>query len=396
MPIAQTAYFGDYQILTALDAGELIFVDGRSFDSLNYIAQMGIEQDVYPLFQRMLRHDSVVVDVGANFGFYTIKAASRVAQSGTVYAFEGNPHTFALLKKTLYANMWGSLANITAHNVLVGNTNGVGEINYSLTGLGGASIWASRNEGDQFGSAQVKMVTLDDYLPKELVVDIVKIDVEGHEPYVLEGMKQIIARSPNIKIIAECFPAFFEKSYGGMARFQSLVRDLGLNIWKIHDLGKLTKVEENQILTTESYCLLARDISDIGEDGRIIVIDPRSLSVSQDLPKDRILVGNSLAFDVRKFVGHPRPNGGLVVHGPYIKLAPGAYRADFRGALNGDWLVRFQSDWGRKVHCEQILSNFEQPVEFLLEEPAPNFELALWERKSSRNVRIDRIELVSI
>ena len=44
------------------------------------------------------------------------------------------------------------------------------------------------------------MTTIDDFLPSDLTVDLVKIDVEGHEPSVVRGMERTIARSPNIRL----------------------------------------------------------------------------------------------------------------------------------------------------------------------------------------------------
>ena len=52
-------------------------------------------------------------------------------------------------------------------------------------------------------TVEVEMTTIDNFLPSDLTVDLVKIDVEGHEPLVLRGMERTIARSPNIRIVME-------------------------------------------------------------------------------------------------------------------------------------------------------------------------------------------------
>ncbi len=51
-----------------------------------------------------LRRGDVVVDVGANIGYYTILASRLVGEGGKVYAFEPEPDNFAMLQKNLKAN----------------------------------------------------------------------------------------------------------------------------------------------------------------------------------------------------------------------------------------------------------------------------------------------------
>lgn len=58
----------------------------------------------------------------------------------------------------------------------------------------------------------VPVVKLDDFLPGDVVVNLVKIDVEGHEEHVLRGMASIIGRSPGIVIFLEFIHALFKNT----------------------------------------------------------------------------------------------------------------------------------------------------------------------------------------
>ena len=49
-------------------------------------------------------------------------------------------------------------------------------------------------------SVELDAITIDEFLPADLAVDLVKIDIEGHEPFALRGMRQTIRRSPQIRI----------------------------------------------------------------------------------------------------------------------------------------------------------------------------------------------------
>src|SRR5437667_38804 len=67
----------------------------------------------------------------------------------------------------------------------------------------GGTPWEVPQSGAEQQAVDVDMTTIDDFLPLDLAVDLVKIAVEGHEPMVLRGMEQTIARSPNIRIVTE-------------------------------------------------------------------------------------------------------------------------------------------------------------------------------------------------
>ena len=87
---------------------------------------------------------------------------------------------------------------------------------------------------------QIRIVRLDDFLAADFRCDLVKMDIEGHELFALRGMEQIIANSPNVKILFEKawkrdkrdaeLEAFFEKqdmdlfSVGPNATLVPLVR----------------------------------------------------------------------------------------------------------------------------------------------------------------------------
>ena len=79
------------------------------------------------------------------------------------------------------------------------------------------------------GAVEVDMTTIDDFLPSDLRVDLVKIDVEGHEPYVMRGMERTIARSPNIRLIIEFADNLLAHTVAP-ADFADYIRGLGFAI----------------------------------------------------------------------------------------------------------------------------------------------------------------------
>jgi len=139
-----------------------------------------------PLLQKMRKHirpGSVVVDAGTNIGNHTI-FFSKVCGARTVYSFEPLKTVFAVFKRNLELN---GIANVTAHNVALGETCGTA----SISGFTSMSIGSTQFGMSATGAFQV--VTLDSLkLPK---IDFCKIDVEGMQLELLKGARQTLNAS---------------------------------------------------------------------------------------------------------------------------------------------------------------------------------------------------------
>lgn len=136
----------------------------------------------------------VVFDVGANAGIYSLAAtvASPLAQ---VYAFEPTPEIAAHLKASISLN--GLIDRLQVHESAVGAEDG--------------SIWLNffqgekaDNEGMNFVSSEpreanaveVPVTSLDIFCSNAGIgkIDLLKVDVQGHEPAVFDGARGLIER----------------------------------------------------------------------------------------------------------------------------------------------------------------------------------------------------------
>ena len=248
---------GANRALVRLSSGEYICVDTNSLDATDYLLGWDMEVNALPIFRSFLRFNSVVLDIGANFGLYTATSASLMKAGGRLYAFEANPHTFDLLRRTLYANRLVQHPNVTAINALVGENNGRGTLYYLPEFLGGATMTDIGQWGDAKRSIELDMITIDEFLPPGLAVDLVKIDVEGHEPYVIRGMHKTIRRSPNIRIFVEFVEAFLSHTVSA-DRFSAEIEGLGLRICRVLSHSRLELIERGRPLRGANFCLLTR------------------------------------------------------------------------------------------------------------------------------------------
>lgn len=144
-----------------------------------------------PLRDLILQGGSVFVDVGANVGIFTLLAATTFR---SVYAFEPLPSIAGLLERNV-----GGRPNIDVFRVAVSNHTGEAILHEHAVGSGGSTLLqidasaARRTRKRSWRAFTVPRRRLDDVLPSGCAVDLLKIDVEGHECEVIEGASALIA-----------------------------------------------------------------------------------------------------------------------------------------------------------------------------------------------------------
>ena len=119
-----------------------------------------------------------VIDAGAQTGFYTCLMASLVGETGTVHAFEPMPESYQLLLKNIAENGFGS--RVRAYQLACSN---------AASQLEASRVGRMYVAGAVDGCPRVSMTAarVDDIVQD--AVDFIKIDVEGHEPAALDGMR---------------------------------------------------------------------------------------------------------------------------------------------------------------------------------------------------------------
>ena len=146
---------------------------------------------------------STFVDVGANLGLYTLLASRRMHR-GCIFSFEASPIEFGKLSWTIQKN---GLANVTAIHSAVSDELGEATIYESLFGAGALNrIDRPAKTTGRWRASQVPKISLDHYFELTLArrvdpIDLIKIDVEGHELPVLLGAENILRASAPVIMI---------------------------------------------------------------------------------------------------------------------------------------------------------------------------------------------------
>ena len=202
------------------------------------------EPEEVALMKRLIRPGNQCLDVGAQTGFYTCLMASLVGPSGQVHAFEPMPTSFAMLSRNIAENDFQD--GVSARQLACSDA--------------AATIQASRVSnmyiaGDVAGTETVSMETVrvDDLIQGP--IDVIKIDVEGHEPAAIRGMQKLIRASKPV-IISECNEYWLRTCSGSSsAEYVAQLNALGYEVFDVKRPG--------MPLAAGSLTLDATDIIDV-------------------------------------------------------------------------------------------------------------------------------------
>ena len=225
-------------VVRARSGDTQLYVDLRDSGVGRYLYFGGtFEPSETAFIGRHLRPGMSMIDVGANLGYHTTRAAQLVGSSGRVLAIEPDPYNFALLMRNVRAN---GLDNVLAVNVALGEQPGRATLFRSPGNLGDHRLFASGNERRE--AVEVPVVRLDDLCREHAIerVDLVKMDVQGYEPLVLEGMSRTLADNPDVLVVTEFWPHGMEAAGSSVQTFFEAFSALGFAAYLL-DSGRCTR-----------------------------------------------------------------------------------------------------------------------------------------------------------
>lgn len=227
-----------------IDGHRMFLADLRN-PSLSFSANMLVgqyEQGTKRLFENMIRKGMVVLDIGAHVGYYTLHAARLVGPEGKVYAFEPEPENYTILQKNVALNAYGNISLV--QKAVVGRA-GTAKLFLSRQGNDRHSLFVNPRSLLPEPSTEVAAISLDDFLAAEgwPHVDLIKMDIEGAEPLALQGMRQLISRSADLKLIVEFAPESLQAAGFVPSEFLERLAALGFTLKSVEDDGSLRPLE---------------------------------------------------------------------------------------------------------------------------------------------------------
>ncbi len=177
-------------------------------DSFYTYALGDYEPSVTKAFRSLIHPEDIVIDIGANVGYYTLLAARQVGNGGEVYAFEADPDNFKVLTDNIAIN---SFTNVKPVRKAV--SNGTGKTKFYKKDSMSHSLY-NHEVLPTTATITVDTVALDDFLcncPATVRnrISLIKIDIEGAEPLALEGMAEFLRSKKELTMISELIPSFY-------------------------------------------------------------------------------------------------------------------------------------------------------------------------------------------
>ncbi len=219
------------------------------------------EMPVVEMIKRYLKPGDTFIDVGANIGYITAVAANEVGENGEVHTFEPVPIYFHYLEKIAIFN---KKYKIFTNKVALGNKKQIAKMQITLPPHTGGSSLILNNSSAKITKKIIKVpvVRLDDYIKNNSLskISLIKIDVEGFEFQVLQGLENYL-NSKNKKpvIIME----FTQNVYGSsivLRNFENFITKHGytarsiynykkhINIRRIKRTGDILLVPNNKLI----------------------------------------------------------------------------------------------------------------------------------------------------
>jgi FkbM family methyltransferase len=234
-----------------------MFLDASDYSLTPHLALDGFwEMWITNVFLDTVKEGMKVIEVGANMGYYTLLAASKVGKNGKVFAFEANPETLEILGKNIDVN--GFLDWVTLSNRAVFSRSETLKFHKLKRHRGSSSMFGFsepvlRKFTDESETIEVEGVSLDDYFRgQDIKIDLLKMDAEGSEPFIFEGAKGLLDSNPGITIICEFAPAMVSGSGKNPRIFLEELEHMGFPLRVIGKDSEITLKSIDELLTATS------------------------------------------------------------------------------------------------------------------------------------------------
>lgn len=200
----------------------------------------GYEPEVCYAMLRILRPRDVAVDVGANFGYFSLLMARLVGSGGRVYAYEPAQEARDALFGNIPLNP--GMDNIEVSAAAVSDKTGQAQFFYSLDDAAGSALWDPGIFPGNYKSAMNQRtvfcpcIKLDDL--KLLSARLIKIDTEGAELSVLRGAISVL-KTYKPFVVLEMNPFGLHQMGADTEQMRAFMSELGYSMFFLHQDGRL-------------------------------------------------------------------------------------------------------------------------------------------------------------
>lgn len=189
-----------------------------------YIRRQREEHEVAALLS-ILTPGQTIIETGANIGFYVVLEAERIGTNGRIYAIEPSPTNIELLKKNVQLNSLASIVHV--YHAALSNKTGTETLHIAKqSNLNRIGVDHAKEDPKYVGTVNVPSYRLDDFLDQHHIdpttIGLIRMDIEGYECQVIEGMPRTLRNARSLALAMEIHPAMIRRSSGKEALRQMI------------------------------------------------------------------------------------------------------------------------------------------------------------------------------
>ncbi|WP_339930939.1 FkbM family methyltransferase [uncultured Brevundimonas sp.] len=215
--------------LTRLQDGHFLYVDPMDEAVAAHLIARGYwENWIHKVVCALVQPGDHIIEVGANFGYYTVAMALQTGPTGSILAFEANTGLADLVRRSVHFNGYSPTVKVIAKAA----SDKAGTLSFATSrrNAGGGTISTEPGAlGPDSVLVTVETVTLDSIAPEG--VRFIRMDAEGSEPLILRGAERLLQR-PDIVVCME----WDVVQMSARADVQALIEwlsSLGFRYWSI-------------------------------------------------------------------------------------------------------------------------------------------------------------------
>ncbi len=199
------------------------------------------------LYEHFVKPGSVVVDVGAEYGYRSVMMAKQMGTIGKLYAIESRDDIFKLLQYNMRLNL---LPTVVLMNKTIYSKTGPIILEVPTNNVSASRI-ISQERAEKLKKTDtlfnVQAYSLDELLRDVVEIDVLRLATHGSELEVLVGARKLMERSPDITIFMT-WNASLLTEHSNISKLIQELTDLGFNFWNIEQDGKIRILSRKQLL----------------------------------------------------------------------------------------------------------------------------------------------------
>jgi FkbM family methyltransferase len=221
------------------NSNELFWLNDTGYIDQEIIHRGIFEPKSTEIVRKLVKQGDVVLDIGANIGYYTILFSKLVGKNGKVFAFEPTTHFMDILQRNLDAN---DVTNVEI--VKCGLSDKEHTLEISI-GPSSATLHPAPGFDREDKREVINLTTLDIFSENRNIrkIDFIKIDVDGHEPFFFQGAWASLDKYNPI-VLLELSHLHYLKAGITAWDFYDLLKEKGYSIFHEDNLEEMTREED--------------------------------------------------------------------------------------------------------------------------------------------------------